>query len=108
MVTSNPALDTVTETGKTALAQLLKRARTEGVRISPDRQRRYFASSVSEPGELHAVNGYSCDCRGFMVHGPCKHLRHDGCQGLTQARSGTLNPDGDHSAPHGWSLLLGT
>ena len=56
-----------------ALTRLAAKARTDGIRLYRDRDGRYFASSRSEPGRLHYVTGYSCDCRGFTTHGRCKH-----------------------------------
>ncbi len=55
--------------------RLAAKARAEGVRLYVDRRDgRHFASSVSHPGTLHYVTGYSCDCRGFATHQRCKHL----------------------------------
>lgn len=56
-----------------ALTRLADKARTDGIRLFRDRAGRYYASSASEPGRLHYVTGYSCDCRGFMTHQRCKH-----------------------------------
>ncbi len=56
-----------------ALVRLVARARQDGIRLFRDRSGRYFASSASRPGQLHYVTGYSCDCRGFVAHGRCKH-----------------------------------
>jgi len=63
----------ITETERTALTRLLAKARAEGVTLIKDADGRHFASSVSAPGKLHYVTGYSCDCRGFVSHGRCKH-----------------------------------
>ena len=63
----------ITETECTALTRLLAKARTEGVTLIKDRDGRHFASSVSQPGTLHYVTGLSCDCRGFVSRGRCKH-----------------------------------
>ncbi|MDQ3654246.1 MAG: hypothetical protein M3457_04105, partial [Chloroflexota bacterium] len=63
----------ITETERTALTRLLAKAKAEGVTLIKDADGRHFASSVSEPGKLHYVTGYSCDCRGFVAHGRCKH-----------------------------------
>jgi len=63
----------ITETEHTALTRLLAKARAEGVKLLRDHDGRHFASSVSQPGTLHYVTGLSCDCRGFVSHGRCKH-----------------------------------
>ncbi len=64
----------ITETERTALTRLLAKAKAEGVTLTKDRDGRHYASSVSQPGTLHYVTGYSCDCRGFAAHGHCKHF----------------------------------
>jgi len=64
----------ITETERTALTRLLAKAKAEGVTLMRDQDGRHFASSVSAPGKFHYVTGYSCDCRGFVSHGRCKHL----------------------------------
>lgn len=57
-----------------ALTRLADKARTDGIRLYRDPvDGRHYASSASEPGRLHYVTGYSCDCRGFMTHQRCKH-----------------------------------
>ena len=61
----------ITETERTALTRLL--AKAEGVTLTRDHDGRHFASSVSQPGKRHLVTGYSCECRGFLTHGRCKH-----------------------------------
>ena len=63
----------ITETERTALTRLLAKAKAEGVRLIKDRDGRHFATSVSAPGTLHYVTGYSCDCQGFATHQRCKH-----------------------------------
>lgn len=63
----------ITETERTALTRLLAKAKAEGVTLIRDQDGRHFASSVSEPGKLHSVTGFSCDCRGFVSHSRCKH-----------------------------------
>lgn len=71
-------MDTITdvridESQRQALSRLLQKARAEGVQLMRDRDGRHFATSTSQPGHLHYVTGYSCDCRGFVTHGRCKH-----------------------------------
>jgi len=62
------------ETQEQTLERLLAKARTEGVQLFRDRSDgRYYASSASTPGTLYMVTGYSCECRGFVAHGRCKH-----------------------------------
>ncbi len=56
-----------------ALTRLAAKAKADGIRLFRDRTGRYFASSASQPGTLHYVTGYSCDCQGFVAHGRCKH-----------------------------------
>ncbi len=56
-----------------ALTRLAAKARQDGIKLFRDRSGRYFASSASSPGTLHYVTGYSCDCKGFVAHGRCKH-----------------------------------
>ncbi len=56
-----------------ALTRLATKARADGTKLFRDRAGRYFASSANEPGTLHFLTGYSCDCRGFMTHQRCKH-----------------------------------
>ena len=57
-----------------ALTRLVGKAREDGIRLYRNpRDGRHYASSASEPGKLHYVTGYSCDCRGFMTHQRCKH-----------------------------------
>ena len=62
-----------TETERQALLRLLAKAKAEGVTLMRAKDGRHFASSVSQPGTLHYVTGLSCDCRGFVSHGRCKH-----------------------------------
>ncbi len=62
-----------TETVDGARARLARKAEVEGVTITRDQGGRYFASSVSTPGQSHYVTGYSCDCVGFANRGRCKH-----------------------------------
>lgn len=57
-----------------ALVRLAAKARHEGVHLFRDRSDgRYYASSASTPGLRYMVTGYSCECRGFVAHGHCKH-----------------------------------
>ena len=62
------------ETRTDALVRLAAKARHEGVQLFRDRaDGRYYASSASTPGTRYMVTGYSCECRGFVAHGRCKH-----------------------------------
>jgi hypothetical protein len=63
----------ITEVERTALTRLLAKAKAEGVTITRDQDGRYFALSVSTPGKRYLVTGFSCECRGFITHGRCKH-----------------------------------
>lgn len=65
----------VEETPEEAVWRLALKARDEGVKLYHDpRDGRYYASSVSNPGQLHYLTGVSCDCLGFTSHQRCKHL----------------------------------
>ncbi len=81
----------ITETERTALTRLLAKAKAEGVKLIKDRDGRHFASSVSQPGTLHYVTGLSCDCRGFVSHGRCKH--HAALLAALGWLTGTPEPD---------------
>lgn len=62
------------ETPEEAVWRLALKAREEGVKLYHDRRdERYYASSVSNPGQLHYLTGVSCDCPGFASHQRCKH-----------------------------------
>jgi hypothetical protein len=62
------------ETREEALVRLAAKAREEGVKLYRDsKDGRYYASSVSTPGQMHYVTGFSCDCAGFAQHHRCKH-----------------------------------
>ncbi len=62
------------ETRTDALVRLAAKARDEGVHLFRDRSDgRYYASSASAPGLRYMVTGYSCECRGFVAYGRCKH-----------------------------------
>lgn len=76
-----------------ALTRLADKARTDGIRLFRDRAGRYYASSASEPGRLHYVTGYSCDCRGFMTHQRCRH------HAALLAALGWLNVEPDPQKP---------
>ena len=64
----------IIETERTALTRLLAKAQAEGVKLLRNQDGRHYALSVSQPGTLHYVTAYSCDCRGFVAHQRCKHL----------------------------------
>jgi len=64
---------TVVETETHAHRRLLAKAKAEGTRLGRDAQGRYWASSTSTPGKSYLVTAYSCECRGFVAHGHCKH-----------------------------------
>jgi hypothetical protein len=61
------------ETTDQARVRLAKKARESGVKLRIDPAGRWFASSVSHPGEWHVVTGWSCDCPGFITHQRCMH-----------------------------------
>lgn len=63
----------ITETERTALTRLLAKAKAEGVQLLRDHAGRHFATSATTPGTRYLVTGYSCECRGFLAHGRCKH-----------------------------------
>ncbi len=69
--------NTLDSTKRAQLEQLCQdaaKARRDGITLYRDRERgAYYASSASTPGYLHRVTLWSCDCRGFIVHGHCKH-----------------------------------
>jgi hypothetical protein len=44
-----------------------------GLEVIQDVLGRYFVTSHSEPGRLHAVTGFTCDCRGWLSVGRCSH-----------------------------------
>jgi len=83
-----------TETVDGACARLARKARQEGVTITRDQGGRYFASSVSTPGQSHYVTGYSCDCVGFANRGRCKH------HSALLSAMGWLDADPDPEPPH--------
>ncbi|MGI8405296.1 MAG: hypothetical protein ACR2OE_11140 [Thermomicrobiales bacterium] len=97
------------ETSEQALERLLAKARTEGVQLFRDRSDgRHYASSVTTPGRLYYVTGYSCECRGFVAHGRCKHhsalLAALGWTGVDPDPIGTIRVVhvGGHDAAGGW------
>ena len=60
------------ETHDQAIVRLAGEAAARGVRVyraGPE----WFCPSSSQPGTLHRVTGYSCDCRGFARHQRCGH-----------------------------------
>jgi hypothetical protein len=63
----------VRETVDGARVRLAAKARQQGVKLTRGEDGRHYASSTSTPGKLHYVTGLSCDCRGFIAHGRCKH-----------------------------------
>jgi hypothetical protein len=64
---------TIVESREQVIHRLAAKARREGVQVLQDDRGRWWASSVSQPGQLHAVTAVSCDCAGFAHHGHCKH-----------------------------------
>ncbi len=61
------------ETLEEAQGRLARKARETGVQLRVDDQGRHWGSSTSQPGHWHALTGFSCDCRGFVHSGRCKH-----------------------------------
>ncbi len=55
-----------------AVVKLAEQAKTNGVRIYAYNLT-YYATSKSEPGTLHCVTAWSCDCVGFAFRGRCQH-----------------------------------
>jgi hypothetical protein len=64
---------TIVESREQTIRRLAAKARREGVQVLQDNRGRWWASSVSQPGQLHAVTAVSCDCAGFVHHSHCKH-----------------------------------
>lgn len=56
-----------------AILRLADQAAQRGVQIYRTPDGRHWATSISQPGELHYVTGYSCDCPGFLRHQRCTH-----------------------------------
>ncbi len=89
--------------------RLLAKARREGVRLFRDRSDgRHYASSGTTPGRLYYVTGFSCECRGFVAHGRCKHhaalLAALGWTGVDPDPIGAIRVVhvGGHYAAGGW------
>jgi hypothetical protein len=55
------------------LHRLAALAHQRGLRVSESGANRWFCTSKRDPSALHAVTGYSCDCRGFQEHQRCTH-----------------------------------
>ena len=60
------------ETHDQAVIRLAGEAAARGVRVYRAGSE-WFCPSSSQPGTLHKVTGYSCDCRGFARHQRCSH-----------------------------------
>lgn len=83
------------ESREDALIRLANKARAEGVKLYQDpKDGRYYASSVSNPGHMHYVTGFSCDCAGFVQHGRCKHYA-----ALMSALGWIATPEPEPTAP---------
>ena len=54
------------------VVRLAEQAKTSGVRIY-SYNLTYYATSKSEPGTLHCVTAWSCDCHAFRFRGRCQH-----------------------------------
>ena len=63
----------ISETVDQARRRLAQKALESGVRLRMDQGGRWYASSVSRPGEWHFVTGFSCDCLGFVRVQRCMH-----------------------------------
>ena len=62
------------ETEAQALHRLAAQAKVRGVKIIQNIvTNHHWATSASQPGRLHAVTLYSCDCAGFLRHARCMH-----------------------------------
>jgi len=55
-----------------AVVRLAEQAKASGVRIY-SYNLTYYATSKSEPGTLHRVTAWSCDCHAFRFRGRCRH-----------------------------------
>jgi hypothetical protein len=60
------------ESHDAAVIRLAGEAAARGVRVYRAGSE-WFCPSSSQPGTLHKVTGYSCDCRGFARHQRCSH-----------------------------------
>ncbi len=60
------------ETREQAINRLAAEAHKRGVQIY-SYNLQYFATSRSEPGALHCVTAWSCDCHGFRFRRRCQH-----------------------------------
>ena len=69
------------ETKAQAVVRLAAQATANGIRIYVY-DLTYYATSTSDPGALHRVTAWSCDCTGYVFHGRCQHhaalLQHIG------------------------------
>ena len=69
------------ETEAQAVVRLAAQATASGVRIY-SHGTTYYATSKSDPGVLHRVTAWSCDCHGYRYRGRCRHhaalLQHIG------------------------------
>jgi len=64
----------VGETETQALHRLAAQAKARGVKIVQNIvTNHHWATSASQPGKLHAVTLFSCDCPGFTRWGRCHH-----------------------------------
>jgi hypothetical protein len=64
------------ETHDQAVIRLAAEAARRGVRVfraAGPAGSEWFCPSSSQPGTLHRLSGYSCDCRGFARHQRCGH-----------------------------------
>jgi hypothetical protein len=62
------------ETVDQAVHRLAKEARAKGVQVFVyPHTGEHYATSASNPGELHRVTLLSCDCPGFIRHQRCTH-----------------------------------
>jgi len=63
------------ESEAAALHRLAAQAKARGVKIIHNIvTNHHWATSASQPGKLHAVTLYSCDCAGFLRHARCMHF----------------------------------
>ena len=56
------------------LHRLAAQARAKGVTLLQEcAPGAWFATSASQPGQIHRLTGFSCDCEGFAYNDRCMH-----------------------------------
>ncbi len=61
------------ETHDEAICRLAGEAERRSVQVYRTPDGRHWATSISQPGDLYFVTGYSCTCKGFTHHHRCTH-----------------------------------